>query len=232
MIITLIILTAIVVGGVAFLGYQGYKGLHASKRENRKEITSESNSGSAITADSSGDIADLTPDDADTAYILIGDSRFVGMDLVCQINGTENRFVVAKQGQGLDWFLKEGLPQAEQVEASNPQYTKWKWIICLGVNDLWDAEKYIDEYTTLKNEHDITLVSVGPVGDEAKVTNEDIDAFNSAISTFCTGNGIRFIDYNSTLKAEGFDTKDGLHYTSDTYKKIFDIIDTQMRYHK
>lgn len=223
-IILLVLYLCVVVGGIAFLGVNIHRQMAQEKKEEKKSEAMNNQTGT----DSSSSIE---TDDDDTGYILIGDSRFVGMDAACEIteNPDNREYVVAKVGQGLSWFKEEGLKEAEDIEETHPQITKWKYVICLGVNDLIDIDDYIDEYTLLKNDHDLVLVSVGPVGDSAEVTNEDIQVFNEQLKDFCDEYDIPFIDYNTTLKAEGYETQDGLHYTNTVYERIYELIEEGMK---
>lgn len=229
-IILLAVFVAVILGGTGFLVYQM---THLSGNAYTGESSEQAVSGTS--SDKSVDNATVSgPDDTleqNTGYILIGDSRFVGMDGVCDITETtgNREYVVAKVGQGLKWFKETGLSEAEGIEAAEPSIGHWKYVICLGINDLWDIDDYLEEYRSLRYTHDLIIVSVGPVGPSAQMENSEVDEFNTKLSSFCSLNGIRYIDYNTTLQEEGFTTQDGLHYTDDVYRRIYSMIETGMR---
>lgn len=156
-----------------------------------------------------------------TGYIFIGDSRFVGMDKVCAISQDEDKFVIAKVGEGYDYLKNTAEFKAENIIASHPEFTNWKYIICLGVNDLGNIKKYQDEFGKIASNHDLTLVSVNPVAYHKTITNTAISTFNSNI---CNIAGAKYIDSYSVLVNNGFMTADGVHYTKETYQDIYNII--------
>ncbi len=154
--------------------------------------------------------------DHDTGYIFVGDSRFVHMNDVCKISDTENLFMVAKVGEGYSWFTQTAMQQIKRI-ISTGLYSKWKIIICLGVNDLGDLSKYVQKYEQLKNDYDISLVSVNPITSYGSLDNKQIDRFNNGIKDL----GIPYIDTYRLLMVTGFTTTDGLHYNAETSDKIF-----------
>ncbi|MBQ5431281.1 MAG: hypothetical protein IIU28_06485 [Lachnospiraceae bacterium] len=170
----------------------------------------------------------VSPLSEDTGIIYIGDSRFVGMNDVCHIDSNSNRFVVAKVGQGLSWLKREGLPQAQQIVSSNPSLHHFKYVICLGVNDLADIEGYKEVYRQLSQDHDLTLVSVGPVGNYPGLSNVDIESFNQQLKDLCSECSIPYIDDYTVLTTEGYQTQDGLHYKDAVYQRIYQILQQQV----
>ncbi len=161
-----------------------------------------------------------------TGTIFIGDSRFVGMDGVVDIEDTNNQFVVAQVGEGLSWFKGNGLRQITKLRKENSALTHWRYVICLGVNDLWDADAYLEEYDILREDPDIELilVSVNPVKGYPTISNDDIESFNEKLSDYADENGLQYIDSYTELRESGYTTTDGLHYDDATYQKIYDII--------
>ena len=164
------------------------------------------------------DVEGLFPD-PDTGYIFVGDSRFVNMNDVCEISKRDNLFMVAKVGEGYSWFSETALSQIKRIVSSG-LYSKWKLIICLGINDLGSLEKYLKKYEALKADYDITLVSVNPVNNYGTLSNEQIKKFNSSLEEL----GLPYIDTFSMLMTTGYSTTDGLHYSGDTTKKIYNGI--------
>ena len=155
----------------------------------------------------------------DTGYIFVGDSRFVNMNTVCRITEQDNLFVVAKVGEGYGWFNNTALSQIKRIISSG-LFNKWKVLICLGINDLGNIKKYTEKYTEIKDEYDISLISVNPVGNYGTLTNEKVSAFNSELKKL----PFPYIDSYGVLISTGYETTDGLHYNGDTSRKIFDSI--------
>lgn len=168
---------------------------------------------------------DNNESNCETGYIFIGDSRFVGMNDACGISNTDNRFVIAMIGEGYDFLVNTALQRADEITTENSDITNWKYIICLGVNDLYNIDKYISEYNKLKTTVDLVIVSVNPIEYHSSITNDDIDEFNNRIKDI---GDVQYIDTNYTLCKEGFSTVDGIHYTSDTYKLIYNTINTNL----
>ena len=155
----------------------------------------------------------------DTGYIFVGDSRFVNMNSVCGISKTDNLFMVAKVGEGYSWFNDTALSQIKRIISSG-LFNKWKIIICLGINDLGNCDKYVKKYEDLKADYDMVLVSVNPVEHYGNLSNEGIDKFNSSLKTL----SLPYIDTFDLLLSTGYSTSDGLHYKEDTTKKIYNGI--------
>lgn len=146
--------------------------------------------------------------------IYIGDSRTVGLSK--NIENKENILFICEIEKGFYW-LKE-----QEINKYNNDDTLF--LINLGVNDLYNKEEYVSyiESLNLKN---LYYILVGPV-DEYKeeqfgydVKNKDIEAFNKKIKE-----NFEYIDLYSFLIENEFETKDGIHYTNDTYKEIFKFL--------
>ena len=152
----------------------------------------------------------------ESGYIFIGDSRFVNMNDVCKISDSENLFMVAKVGEGYNWFRDTALKQVKRI-VSTKLFPEWKLIICLGINDLGNRKKYLDKYIELKEDYDITLVSVNPVYEYPRITNSEVQEFNSFLEAL----GLPYIDTYNVLMSTGYETSDGLHYKPDTTWKIY-----------
>ncbi len=235
-ILLLILFSIIIMGGSAFMIFEVLGGGFSPEGSHEMEATpggsgysqggNSSYNGENIHGQEQTPGVEPLPED--TAVIYIGDSRFVGMNDVCHITDQPGRFVVAKVGQGLSWLKREGLYQAQQIEASNSQYTHFKYVICLGVNDLSHIEEYKEEYRQLATNHDLTLLSVGPVGNYPGLSNEDIEDFNSQLSELCRECNIPFIDDYTVLTTEGYETQDGLHYKDAVYQRIYQILQQQV----
>lgn len=158
-------------------------------------------------------------------YIFIGDSRFVGMNQICNINDNTDKFVIAKVGEGYNYLVNIAIPEAENIKQENSDIEHWEYIICLGVNDLGNLNKYSETYNELSKENDINLVSVNPVEYHNYISNKSIEQFNDTISNI---DNIKYIDTYSWLIDNGFKTVDGVHYSKETYIDIYKQIKYNM----
>ncbi len=167
----------------------------------------------------------------DPVCLVLGDNIFYGQGFSAKLNkavdieAEDRQFVVAKVGMGYNWFVKSALPEIKKIKAENTALTKWRYVINLGVNDLLDINKYLDEYDELTNEDSsiqLVLVSVNPVKDYPTITNSSIKKFNSKLMDA----GYDYIDTYSALVKKGYETVDGLHYKDATYDDIYDLIES------
>lgn len=149
-------------------------------------------------------------------YFLIGDSRIVGLNQVTDISSEDKYDVLAEVGKGYNWLLEQELPSDRII------------VSFLGVNDLGNVQKYISYYNSiLEQGYKLILITVGPVDENIEaqfgysVLNEDINAFNEDISNEVN---CEVLDLNTYLKSIGYSTVDGVHYTQETYKTIYDFV--------
>jgi hypothetical protein len=191
-----------------------------------KKKTSTSKDGKTVKS------ADSGSDDGTSGTILIGDSRFVGMNEAASVEDKENHiWMVAKVGQGLPWFKSTALKSVDKIKSRNTAITSWKYVICLGVNDLSDIDGYIEEYESLVEDDSsvkLTMVSVNPVQNRPDITNKDVQKFNDKLIDACDENDWKYIDTYDELIKKGYKTTDGLHYDDDTYKLIWRLIKKEM----
>lgn len=179
-----------------------------------------------------------------TKTIYIGDSRTVGMCTSlggssnnCQFSSggaykfNNNEIFIAQTSKGYSWFESTALPAVNKILTNDPN-TTYNIVSYMGVNYLLsDVDKYVVKYKELANsqwkKHNIIIVSVNPV-DEAKekqhgysTKQADIVKFNTKIKATADSlsNAYYCDTYNSIIN--NFSTRDGIHYTSDTYKKIY-----------
>lgn len=160
--------------------------------------------------------------------IFVGDSRTVGMG---QATGTSSK-CIAKVGEGYVWFVNTALPQLKAKLKKNPKATV---VINLGVNDVASYPSYISKYQELIKSYPkahIYIMSVNPV--DSKYTwgwlsyssmTSWIKKFNAAVKKALPNN---YIDCYTYLTKNKFSTVDGVHYTTATYKKIYNYILTQV----
>ncbi len=184
-------------------------------QEEEDEVVTEDTEEKRSINDRLLDVETMSPG-GNTGYIFVGDSRFVNMNDVCGISKLENCFMVAKVGEGYRWFQDTGLSQIKKI-VSSKLFPQWKLIICLGINDLENLDKYVKKYEALKEDYDITLVSVNPITQYGNLSNEAIVKFNSTLQK----QSFPYIDTYHILMTTGYTTTDGLHYNGDTTRKIY-----------
>lgn len=152
--------------------------------------------------------------------IFVGDSRTVGMS---QSVGTNNDVWSCKGSMGLNWMKSTGIPNVDKQITSGSAV-----VVLMGVNDLYQVNKYIEYMNSLATgvtSRGATLyfVSVNPTSKSKDYMNEDIDKFNAKMRQGLSSQ-IRYIDCNAYLKANGFSSGDGVHYSVNTYKDIYNYI--------
>lgn len=146
-----------------------------------------------------------------TEYLFVGDSRTVGLD-AC-VSGISSK---AKVDAKVD-YLQSILSDVTKTRKKNV-------IFNFGVNDLGNINKYITVYKSLPKDfiknNNVIIMSVNPTdGSKYGSWNTDIDKFNAKMKKNLPS-GVKYLDTNSTLKKEGFSTRDGVHYKEVTYKRI------------
>ena len=152
-----------------------------------------------------------TPKPKYSGYLFVGDSRTVGLDEA--VSGVSS---IAKVGAGVSYF-KSIVSDVTKVRGKNI-------IFNFGVNDRDRYKDYIAVYKTFPKEfiqgNNVIVMSVNPTdGSKYSSWNADIDKINAYIKKNLPS-GIKYLDTNSTLKKEGFQTRDGCHYKPVTYKRI------------
>ena len=157
-------------------------------------------------------------------YLIVGDSRTVGMDSA--VSSSETKFI-GKVSMGYSWLKATAGPNVKQYLLGNP---KLKVIFAFGINDLGNIASYISYYNALMKEFPDTefyFLSVNPV-DEELSSSKGYSVKNSAIKKFNTklksAFGTKYIDTYTYLTKNKFSTIDGIHYTADTYLKLYNYI--------
>lgn len=164
-----------------------------------------------------------TSDQISQKAVMIGDSRFVGMQ--GSVGDSEATYI-AKSAEGLSWFNSTALPE---LEAKLTEDETAVVILGLGINDMHNIDNYITAYNQLIEKYpkgNYFILSINPV-DEVKgrsnnyyVTNASIESFNQKMQAAFPE---RYVDLYSELKSD-FGTSDGVHYDIDTYKRIYELI--------
>lgn len=177
--------------------------------------------------------------------VFVGDSRVYHMRerLKKEFGPSvlDNVGFVCRPGSGLDWFDREGLPQLRALAREGTAV-----IFNIGVHDLSRAGEYVNYLRKLGTELSrkgctMFYMSVNPLNNKVmkKVVDrnrpeEKVRAFNAVLrDKLCGGGLFTYIDCYSYLMRSGYGTAttdsdggdkakdDGLHYTTKTYKRIF-----------
>ncbi len=159
--------------------------------------------------------------------VLIGDSRFYGQSNY-KFENSKTTYL-AKSGEGYNYLTSI----AQQMKSSDSSTTAY--VINLGVNDLYNADKYISYINSLATSYqgDIYYLSVNPVEEEKGkqhgyiVSNTAINNFNDKMKSNLKN--VTYLDSNAYLKSNGFSTTDGVHYTKETYSTIYNFIASKVK---
>lgn len=160
--------------------------------------------------------------------IFVGDSRTVGLGNAVGISSK----CIAKVGEGYDWFVSTGEAKLKKMLKANPKATV---VFNLGVNDVANYNLYITRYKALMKSYPnakFYFMSVNPIDKKynwgwftCTELQSYIKKFNSAIKKAFPN---QYIDCYTYLTKNKFETVDGLHYTTATYKQIYNYILTQV----
>ena len=156
--------------------------------------------------------------------LFAGDSRTVGMSI--SVSNANTSFI-GKVSQGYAWLAAEADGKGRQYLKQNPQANV---IFCFGVNDLGYVNQYIAYYKDIMKDYpraSFWFMSVNPISrsSTAWLSNSLIESFNKALKKAF---GKRYIDTYSYLKKNGFSSFDGVHYTVDTYQRIYSYTISQI----
>ena len=171
--------------------------------------------------------------------IFIGDSRTVQMYAYSTgdwsganyssggIHEVGNDLYVAQGAMGLDLLKSTGIP------AATPYFNSGSAIVILmGVNDLFNANSYINYINSNANNwkskgSSLYFVSVNPCSGSYSNMNNNIVNFNNTVKNGLS-NMVGWIDTYSVLTSGGFNTTDGLHYDGATYQTIYNYIKSKV----
>lgn len=174
---------------------------------------------------------------------FIGDSRTVGMMQALRTQGSIPEFTefTAKIGQGYHWLTDQ-----TALTGTSPSIL----LLNLGVNDLGNCSSYqalYEQYAgTCWKDCPIYIISVNPCCSPCTgVTNTSIEAFNTSMQAWVdTYNAniptaspdtenvpadartlpVYYIDTYHYLTETGYSSSDGLHYSADTYLRLYHFI--------
>ena len=208
-----------------------------NKEENKNpECKNTNNTENKKNLDKDSNIKESKLKNKNDNFIFVGDFRTIGMSRVVDIKNYEFITFIAQANGKYDWFLTEGLPKLEQ--RLNTTDLNYNIVLNLGINDTHNGSKYAKLYNELELKypnHNFIVVSVNPENEEKMIEtgykfvgNKYIEEFNENLKKDLS-NTIPYIDTYTDLINNGFETKDGLHYTSETSKHILDIISNSIK---
>lgn len=212
-------------------------------------VKSDVESGTSVNIGSNIGGSSISQGVAYDKWFWVGDSRTVGLALtmgesVTHGSGGSTAVITdtycARGSMGIAWFNTEGkddngvdmTAQREKIFAM----TGTNIVFNLGVNGL-DVDNYTTFYKSLPEDfiknNNVIVMSVNPVNEEKEkakgytITNESIEAFNATVKAALPA-GVTYLDIYSQIvddvKSGNLISDDGLHYTEDGYKKIYELV--------
>ena len=151
--------------------------------------------------------------------VFVVDSRCVQMSAAVGGGGST---WICENSKRYSWFETNAVPRLDDIVGKGT-----KVVICMGVNDPGNYK----QYAALTNQRAAQwaargattyFVSVNPVWENPYVTQEQVDTFNANMPGLL--NGVRWIDTASIIKQGGYKLVDGLHYDTNSYISIFNLI--------
>lgn len=151
---------------------------------------------------------------------FVGDSRTVGM----QMTNPDSKYV-CECGKAYQWLISEEV--TKQIE-ENPSDI---YVFNLGVNDFSNPTLYADYINAFQEEHPeqyVYYMSVNPIDDEKAgrygylARNAQVVAFNEKLQALLPA--AMWIDTYEYLAEQGYETQDGIHYTKQTYERIYEYV--------
>lgn len=166
-------------------------------------------------------------------YFFLGDSRFTGMS--ASVGTKKDTYWVTKVGAGYKYLNEEA---NKMVTKSLPSDGSSYIFVNLGVNDMHSVSSYINKYKSLaKNEwknQKIVFVAVGPKigsGCYNYVNNNQIESFNQKMKDGLNGiSNIYYCDAYNDFKDYKIAASCEIHYTNETYKKLYNFIMSHCRF--
>lgn len=161
--------------------------------------------------------AETLPEPA--SVLFIGDSRCVQMRAAVSDGGCS---WICQNSKGYEWMESTALAQADRIIGKGT-----KVVICLGVNDTGNVNRYASLVNQKAAEWaargaSTYYVSVNPVTENVYRTEEEVEYFNATLPGLLSG--VTWIDTHTYLVQHGFQMKDGLHYTDPCSVTIFNLI--------
>ncbi len=158
-------------------------------------------------------------------YIFVGDSRTVEMG---NVKPSNDILYIGKSGADYDWLKSTAGETLRLNLQANPNV---KVLLAFGINDYGNIEYYIDYYKNLIEDFPKTefyILSINPVDEKKEIqygysiTNQTLERFNKQMRK-AIGKS-HYIDAYTYMVKNGFDTRDGIHYTIPQYEELYQFI--------
>lgn len=160
-------------------------------------------------------------DPTNFGYIYVGDSRFLGLDMITKLSSEENTWVYAEVSKGYNWLDSFIVNKIRETEAANPEIDCWFEIYTLGINDMGNEARYMKWYRNRAKDHNVILVSTNPIERHSSITNARIERFNKSLKD----TGIDYVDcYGHLMENNNYSTVDGVHFSVTANKAIKDYV--------
>lgn len=173
----------------------------------------------------SNDTEDVQPEatQAPAGVIFVGDSRFRAMANIA----TDNSDLWECSSTGdYNWLTGTAFTDVD------PRVGKGtKVFISIGINDLTQYQSYASAIVAKAQEWNakgatVYFVSVGPVGSDSYILNQDIVNYNTYLYQSFANAGVYYIDAYNYLVQAGYDTTDGENYTDATSMALYNYINS------
>lgn len=163
-------------------------------------------------------------------WILIGDSRFVGMSNVVGSSrlAKDGVTIIAKSSMGYDWLINSAIPEVDRILSLNPG-KKYYIYSNLGVNGISNT-KYAGTLNQLAagkwSGNKVGYISVNPyVGYSEKSVSQNQRIVNLNNDQKSKLVNVKFCDtYNGIGQSNFTSNGDLVHYDSNTYIRIYEYI--------
>ena len=160
---------------------------------------------------------------APAGVIFVGDSRFRAMANIA----TDNSDLWECSSTGdYNWLTGTAFTDVD------PRVGKGtKVFISIGINDLTQYQSYASAIVAKAQEWNakgatVYFVSVGPVGSDSYILNQDIVNYNTYLYQSFANAGVYYIDAYNYLVQSGYDTTDGENYTDATSMALYNYINS------
>ena len=166
--------------------------------------------------------------------IYVGDSRTYAMCTYLKSKMSNTEYCVAEVGKSLKWFQNTAIGKVDNYLNKHSDKV-FNIVIDLSVNGIRGikGESYAAEYNKLKegkwSKHNIIITSVTPVREGSNadsLSNSSIEKFNINLKS-SLDTSIKYCDIypqmKSLVEAGGTIEKDGIHYTYNGSKSLYEL---------
>ena len=160
---------------------------------------------------------------APAGVIFVGDSRFRAMANIA----TDNSDLWECSSTGdYNWLTGTAFTDVDSRVGKGT-----KVFISIGINDLTQYQSYASAIVAKAQEWNakgatVYFVSVGPVGSDSYILNQDIVNYNTYLYQSFANAGVYYIDAYNYLVQAGYDTTDGENYTDATSMALYNYINS------